>query len=316
MIQVNLIIKQSRWINRIVKQAKPVFRWAVLPCLIILLNACIPQSDPIIQPEPTDSKPTAIFNPIATPPSNQPDLKTNPTYVPADLPETAIPKASTPLVSYQPISPLADISIPQLDEILSNPFITPSPGQDDGHHGSDFSFYRFNDRISIINMEIQSIFPGTTSAVIQNRPPYGNAIIIETPLNQLTSTLQSLAESYEIPAQVEYQSLIHCPIIPQINPEELGPEVSLYVMYAHMVDTPDFEVGDTIFQGQIIGLVGNSGMSGNPHLHLETRFGPTRATFPVMAHYDNGVSVDEMGYYCFWRTSGFFELLNPMLFFE
>ena len=52
----------------------------------------------------------------------------------------------------------------------------------------------------------------------------------------------------------------------------------------------EFKIGDISPSGNIIGQVGNTGYSGNPHLHLEMRIGPKSATFQNMAHYDNSVT--------------------------
>src|SRR5699024_8364872 len=43
-----------------------------------------------------------------------------------------------------------------------------------------------------------------------------------------------------------------------------------FVMYAHLQPgSPTVEVGDTVSRGDVVGLVGNSGNSVAPHLHLQ-----------------------------------------------
>jgi len=44
-----------------------------------------------------------------------------------------------------------------------------------------------------------------------------------------------------------------------------------YVMYAHLLNKPDFNVGDSIEKGQFLGFSGESDTIGKPHLHLEMR---------------------------------------------
>jgi murein DD-endopeptidase MepM/ murein hydrolase activator NlpD len=62
--------------------------------------------------------------------------------------------------------------------------------------------------------------------------------------------------------------------------------------------------------------VGNSGLSGNPHLHLEFRIGPANFQFEEMAHYENNATNEEMENYCLWRVSGYFYTIDPMQIFE
>lgn len=44
-----------------------------------------------------------------------------------------------------------------------------------------------------------------------------------------------------------------------------------YFMYAHLSYEPNFNVGDNILSGQLIGLSGDSDTTGEPHLHIESR---------------------------------------------
>ena len=229
---------------------------------------------------------------------------------------TLTPKATPTSITFDLISPFENIQINQLPEILSNPFALPSPGQDDGHHGVDFSYYHFGAYASIEHQPIVSVLPGVVSAVINNRPPYGNAIIVETNWQLLSPFIKTKIGEPKFPELISYSAYINCP---QINPQLIlsnDNTKSMYVLYAHMESNPTFMVGDLVTQGQQLGNVGNTGMSGNPHLHLETRVGPAHATFSSMAHYDNQSTNEEMANYCFWRLSNYFILIDPMLFFS
>ncbi len=217
--------------------------------------------------------------------------------------------------TYDPISPLKNIEVGKLSEILSNPFSEPGPGQDDGHHGADFSFYRFGEFNSIEHQSIVAILPGVVSAVLNDRPPYGNAIIIETSWSMLSEAVQIIGGDPEFPQQISYTAYINCPILSPDSVVARTTDKSLYVLYGHMESAAAYILGDEILPSQEIGRVGNSGMSGNPHLHLETRVGPAHATFSSMAHYDNRATIEEMANYCFWRVSNTFILIDPMLLF-
>ena len=64
--------------------------------------------------------------------------------------------------------------------------------------------------------------------------------------------------------------------------------------------------------GQVIGQVGTTGRSVNPHLHLEMRYGPGGAAFPSLAHYSGDATSEEMAAYCTWRVSGIFQVIDPL----
>ncbi|MFV0307596.1 MAG: M23 family metallopeptidase [Desertimonas sp.] len=69
--------------------------------------------------------------------------------------------------------------------------------------------------------------------------------------------------------------------------------------YCHMSARTDLAVGQHISAGEMLGLVGNSGWSGTPHLHLEVRIGPSanrdqRCPQPLMlqAYDDPSMMID------------------------
>jgi murein DD-endopeptidase MepM/ murein hydrolase activator NlpD len=236
------------------------------------------------------------------------------TFIPTDVPNqsagkaTVVPTEPTKIVSIPsttslnhrptesptqteiPItmcSPLKDETIPSLWEIITNPFGSPPVGREDLHHGVDFAYYRRGERLSIDGEIIQSILPGTVAASINDRLPYGNMVIIETIPTMLP---KGLIEQYDITAGE-----------------------SMYSLYAHMSQSPYVGPGDTVFCGQELGTVGVTGYDiVNPHLHLETRIGPSGVRFKGMAFYDTNASVEEMDNYKWWRTSGDFRNIDPM----
>jgi murein DD-endopeptidase MepM/ murein hydrolase activator NlpD len=49
-----------------------------------------------------------------------------------------------------------------------------------------------------------------------------------------------------------------------------------YVLYAHLKrGSARVDVGDTVVSGQVIGLVGDSGNSDEPHVHIQVQNSPT-----------------------------------------
>ena len=53
-------------------------------------------------------------------------------------------------------------------------------------------------------------------------------------------------------------------------------------LYGHMQHgSMALRVGDTVYPGQVIGLVGSTGASTGPHLHFELRIGGTQAINPL-----------------------------------
>jgi len=212
-----------------------------------------------------------------------------PTYTPFQS-FTTTPKESTATpLSFRICSPLADHTWLDLQEIVSNPFNPPSPGKDTGHHGVDFAYYRRGNRLSIQGVLVESVFLGQVALVVKNRPPYGNMVIIETPQQDL---FDELAGQIKIPENE-----------------------SLYFLYAHMLDTPEVDLKEVVACGQVLGKVGNTpkGWSSAPHLHVEARIGPAGVTFSGMANYDNSASLEEIENYNYWRTSGIFRMVDPML---
>ncbi len=194
----------------------------------------------------------------------------------------------------QPTSPVSSLCTPlegydfsELPEITSRGFLAPRPGKDDGHHGIDFAHWTYRDRETLEGVAIQSVLPGTVAAAVTDGWPYGNMVIIETGYSQ-------------IPAGVSAKFAF---------PESH----SLYLLYAHMLAPPAVDLGEPVACGQAIGIVGNTGNSGNPHLHLETRTGPPDEAFAGMVYYTTLSSEEERQNYARWRFGGEFIPLDPML---
>ena len=233
--------------------------------------------------------PTATWTTFETPGSTATTPPT-PTETAAPAPaETVLYPPASPTGTSEPAafcSPLAGYSFDDLSQIVSAPFAAPRPGKDDGHHGTDFAHYGFGDRTTIAGAPVAAVFNGRVAASIAGSVPYGHFAVIETRRDELPGWF---AEAYAV-----------------------GEEVSVYHLYAHLEDPPGFAIGDRIGCGETFGLVGNSGWSGNYHLHFELRFGPIGATFETMSYYLTTTTEAERANYERWRFGGEFVPIDPL----
>ncbi len=225
-------------------------------------------------------------------------------------PNTAAPVLATPPSNAQVCSPLHGFQITQLTDIVTTRFDPPAPGGEGGHHGVDFAFYSYGAFDTMEELPVQSVLEGKVAGAIGDRPPYGYTMIIETPVSSLPPSWQEYLLS--LPQLEAYQPdpRLACPTPAASLPDT--DQLSLYLLYAHLAETPVLEVGSQAGCGQQIGLVGSSGFSGNTHLHLEMRLGPAGVQFLHMAHYINNASEEEMANYCAWRVGPQFRLIDPL----
>lgn len=135
-------------------------------------------------------------------------------------------------------------------------------------------------------MVVQSILPGEVSAAISDSYPFGNLVIIETPIRFLPV---ELSDSLQVDR-----------------------EKSLYTLYAHLENPPEVNLDQQVESCTPIGTVGKSGNAGIYHLHMETRSGNPDAQFPVMGYYLENLTDEQKTYYELWRISGEFQLMDPM----
>ncbi len=269
------------------------------PVLILLLFiSCVPQNgnneiqDTILTTSTLEAPPTETSVPSATP----------------------LPATPTPELMNFVCSPLDGETLSSITEILTQEFIKPRPGIDDGHHGLDFAFYRRNERIGIEGLEVKAALKGKIAAVINDRWPYGNAVIIETPLKMINPELLALIQPPSLEPTVNPDPRVNCPQgeLPfSINSEDR----SLYLLYGHLLNPLSQLVGEEVECGQTIGEVGNTGYSSNPHLHFETRIGPSGASFESMAYYTVQSTTEERYNWCVWRVSNLFQLFDPTILF-
>lgn len=231
---------------------------------------------------------------------------TTPTTLAANTPSGNFTAALVP-------SPLEGISVSELSEIISQPFILPPAGEDSGHHGVDFAFWQRGDLASIEGVPVLSVFSGkVASAYSKIRPPYGYMVLVETPLTSLpTEVMDAIKMPEESQVPTNPSNRLTCPT--GFADWWSTDSQSLYVLYGHLRDVPAVKLGQTVKTGELLGYVGNTGSSSNPHLHLEMRIGPSNAIFNSMGHYDPSTTDQERHNYCSWRISGTFELFDPMV---
>lgn len=225
--------------------------------------------------------------------------------LPPPSPTLAPPVSPNPTGAVEMCAPLAGYDFEALVGAVSNPFNPPAPGSDDPHHGVDFAIVQSG--VAQAGGQVQNVLAGRVALVLDDRFPYGNAALVETPLEGLPD---EWAAGY-VPAAPAKPSALTCPEVEEqiFTP---GDERSLYLLYAHLQEPPGLEAGQQIACGAPVGLVGQSGNAMNPHLHLEARIGPAGARFTGMAHYTNSASPSEMHQYCLWRVSGVFQLVDPL----
>jgi len=241
------------------------------------------------------------------------------TPYPTELPTltlipTAIPETPTPTqAAYHVCVPLELETFESLKTIISKPLDIPTIGADTGHHGVDFAYFQRGDRESIEGIEIYTILSGAVVVSLENDIPYGYTVLIETPLSDLPESLQETLIAGYLPVPEDPNYRLYCPDVKQ---PELTSDLSVYHLYAHMESKPGLITGDPITCGTKLGKVGNTGYSSNPHLHLETRLGPSGAEFTSMAHYEAAYTIEQLSTYCVWRMSGYYQLFDPFILFN
>ncbi len=221
----------------------------------------------------------------------------------------------SPTVTPQPktliCSPLAGYQPDALAAQISNPYNPPPPGSDDPHYGVDLADFNLPERIARSGMAVQAVLSGRVAGVIVNRFPYGNTLIVESPLSELDDPTVARLNLPDPPLSIVQPLTLTCPPYPLPEDWRTRPR-SLYLLYAHLRDAPTLPLDETVTCGQVIGAIGDSGNALAPHLHLEARIGPAGVDFPSMAHYSSSATSEEMAAYCLWRVSGLFQSLDAM----
>lgn len=237
---------------------------------------------------------TPIPTPAPLPPTNQPTvtLTLSPTLLPTLTSTLAPTLTPTPTPAPRLCSPLAVQPLEKISEIITQPFKMPRvlgngtyKEEDSTHHGVDLGYYT-RDKKLFTGTPTLAALDGRIAAVIHDRLPYGNMLILETAFER-------------IPAAV-------------IASQKIPTGDSLYTLYAHLQNLQPLEIGHPVNCGDQLAETGLTGWTGGPHLHFETRWGPAGQTFASMAYYKADTSAEERANYEKWRMSGTFHLFDPM----
>ena len=286
---------------------------------LILLMACTLSACTPFTPAPsltvTESAPT-----VTLPPSAAPTTTPAPTHTAmptVTLTPTARPATATQQPAHNLCSPLEGIALAELSQpdLLKNPFVPPRPGMDGGHQGVDFAFWSWGERKTMQGLPILSVLNGRVAAALPLRQPYGYAVIIETSLKDLPAAWLADAPIPTPAPTVQPAPNMICPPGGETEGLAIGQfpaDYSLYLLYAHLDEPAGVQTGQEVSCGQAIGAAGTTGNSVNVHLHLETRLGPSGASFSSLGYYDTAVTDLERSNYCTWRVSGLFQLFDPL----
>jgi murein DD-endopeptidase MepM/ murein hydrolase activator NlpD len=184
-------------------------------------------------------------------------------------------------------SPLKFVDLIDLPKVISDRYNPPPMGSDARHQGVDFAYYHWKGDRPLDGTDIQAVLGGTVVAAIKNSFPFGNLIIIETPVANLSSDIRDVFG--------------------------IDQGDSLYMMYAHMNESsPIVKLGDKVISCETIGYVGHTGNTEASHLHLEARVGPAGAIFEGFSAFRETDTLKEKQNYRLWRTSGQFLHFDPL----
>ena len=266
--------------------------------LLLLLVGCL-TNDPL---EENISPPFEITKTLNI--EEKPSPTITQTVVPTNTPE---PKA----IEIDVCSPLVDYPIENLVNMISNPFLPPKPGSDDPHQGVDFSVIDPNLRIALKGSAVQAILLGEVVMVMNDRFPYGHAVLVETPFQKLPISWMEKLEIQTNPDLFGTNPSLTCPAgWDQLDQD--NKDLSLYILYAHLDTAMMYTLGDQVDCGDGLGSIGDSGNALAPHLHVEMRYGYSSGIEGSMAHYTVSADEKEMSNYCRWRVSGYYRIIDPM----
>ena len=162
--------------------------WRQLSLLLVgvfFLAAC---SSPVASSTLTAPPSTSTAPPVPSHTLTSAPPVPSSTPAPPDLDASA-----TPEVQLQVCSPLAGYALEDLSSIVSNPYQPPRPGSDDPHQAVDLAERMDGSGMALAGMPVQAVLPGRVVLAQSDRFPYGNAVIVETPLEVIPELLRETA---------------------------------------------------------------------------------------------------------------------------
>lgn len=238
-----------------------------------------------------------------------PTIQSLPSTTPSPPAPPTLEKIDTPS-TFEVCSPLLDYTIEAIPMMVVNPYLPPPTGRDEPHQGVDIAVRSQDGGRALEGNTVQSILSGQVAGVVDDRFPYGNAVIIETKFAELPAEINGKFSAPATPPVIN--PALTCPDLTTIEFSR-SDQTSIYVIYAHLKEAVELKQDDNIQCGQNLGVIGSTGNAINPHLHLEARVGPSDVRIASMAHYDTSATAEEMASYCLWRVSGVFQVLNPFV---
>ena len=106
--------------------------------------------------------------------------------------------------------------------IAGNVYQTPMPGRDSGHPGIDLAFYSHGSHKTMLGLPLKAAMAGRIAAVLPDRYPYGNALIIEVPLEKVPPRWLANLNWPAVEATVVPDGRLTCPAplnLPQMEPQ-------------------------------------------------------------------------------------------------
>ncbi len=190
----------------------------------------------------------------------QPPPTTTATPIPTHSPTPSPTATVTPLPTLTPTplftlcSPIEGFQLTDLQMFITQPFDPPTPRLDNGHHGLDIAFFSEGSRPQILGLSIQSILPGRVAAVLNNNGPYGNMIMVETPLENIPLSFQDVIPFPTVAPTVTSDARLLCPPEGEFPTYNTTGKRSLYILYAHMIEPPSLKLAISLANARCLGM--------------------------------------------------------------